>query len=168
MLPCSTQVPQALTALMPDLMKLARRLTGNADEAQDLCQEVMLKLWCRIHAGEQIDNLRAYAMTALRNQFRQSLRDRTPNTTLDETQHVIPPDVFACLALEETASAISRLPANQALLMKLVATGETSPRALAQTTGWPVGTVMSRLARARAQLRAEMGLANRAPVSALL
>lgn len=165
---CTTNLPKALTDLIPDLSRLARRLTGNVDEAQDLCQEVLLKLWSRMRDGEGVENLRAYAMTSLRNQYRQSLRDRAPAADLDENLYTIDPDVFACLALEQLESAIARLPANQAALMKLVAAGETSPRKLAERTGSPVGTVMSRLARARAQLRSEMGLSHSAPVAALL
>ena len=168
MLPCSADLPQKLTRLMPDLTRMARHLTHNADEAQDLCQEVLLKLWSRRGAGPEITNLRAYAMTALRNQYRQSLRDRTPDSDLTEADASIAPDVFACLALAEIETAISRLPANQAQLMTLVAAGETSPKALARKTGLPEGTVMSRLARARAQLRADVGLASSAPVTALI
>ena len=57
------------------------------------------------------------------------------------------------LICAETLHAIEQLPANQLRLMRYVCAGETSPKQLANLTGWPIGTVMSRLARARERLR---------------
>ena len=142
-----------LTDLMPDLMRVARRLTREADQSQDLCQEVLLKLWVRLDAGAAIDDLRAYAMTALRNQHRQSLRrDQIPSGAPEVVTMSLPDALDAC-ALSEAMSAIRRLPADQERLMRLVAAGETSPADLARLTGLAPGTVMSRLARARAIAR---------------
>jgi len=163
--PC---LPEALTALRPDLLRLAHHLTGSADQAQDLSQDVLLSLWTRMSAGDEIDNLRAYAMAALRNRYRQTLRHRVPKAELAEDMLVEQPQAFAQLALHELDGAIARLPREQARLIRMVAAGETSPVDLARLTGWPKNTVMSRLARARAQLRGEMGLSATAPVSALI
>lgn len=160
--------PERLIALQPDLQRQARHLTGNPDAAQDLCQDVMLKLWIKLRAGEDITDLRAYAMMALRNGHRQTFRYRQPDTELDDDMQITGPGVFAQLALKELERAIARLPEDQARLIRMVAAGETSPADLAQITGWPLGTVMSRLARARAQLRTEMGLTRSAPVAELI
>lgn len=167
-MPLAPGPPDALSRLQPDLLRLARHLTGDAEEAQDLSQEVLLKLWMRLRAGQDIRDLRAYAVCALRNTCRQARRDRQAAPPFDDIFPGVAPDVFAHLALQELEAAIARLPANQARLIRLVAEGETSPADLARLTGWPKGTVMSRLARARAQLRADMGLAARAPVAALI
>ena len=157
-----------LTDLIPDLSRLAYYLTGNRDAAQDLCQEVLLKLWTRLREGERIGNLRGYAVIALKNQHRQTLRRRPGGGEVKEDALAHAPEAFASLALRELDLAIARLPADQARLMRLVARGETSPRDLARLTGWPRGTVMSRLARARARLRADMGLGSGATVQTLL
>ncbi|MDT8326980.1 MAG: RNA polymerase sigma factor [Roseovarius sp.] len=146
-----------LIALMPDLLRVAHRLTRNGDGAQDLCQEVLLKLWIRLDAGAEIDNLRAYAMTALRNQHRQGLRRGQIPLGAPEVVTTTLPDALDACALSEVMCAIRRLPADQERLMRLVAAGETSPADLAERTGVPPGTVMSRLARARATLRADLG-----------
>lgn len=69
------------------------------------------------------------------------------------------------------ASAVSgnrQAAPEQAVLIGLVAQGETSPKDLARRMGLPKGTVMSRLAHARAQLRNDMGLERQAPVSSLI
>lgn len=167
-MPCPTDLPDALTALMPQMANVARHLTGNRDQAQDLCQEVLLKLWTRLQDGHEVEDLRAYAMAALRNQYRQFLRDQLPDIDLDEADEPTGPDVFATLAVHEIKIAIAGLPDTQARLMRLVASGETSPQSLAKITGWPLGTVMSRLARARARLRLKVGLAANAPTADLL
>lgn len=166
--PLAVEVPHPLAALHPDLIRLARRLAPNETEAQDLVQETLLRLWRRRAEVEAVEDLRAYARAALRNLFRQGLR-RAPHLPLDEADGPsAPPEVFGTLALADLHCAIRRLPADQAALMALVAAGETSPAALALHTGCRVNTVMSRLARARAQLRRDMDLAPGAPVASLL
>ncbi|SEK31835.1 RNA polymerase sigma-70 factor, ECF subfamily [Roseovarius nanhaiticus] len=161
---CTTHL---MVALHPDLMRLARRLADSESEAQDLAQETLLKLWRRRHDLSRVDDLRAYARAALRNLYRQGLR-RAPHLPLEEEDGPsADPEVFASLALSDLQDAIARLPREQAALMALVMAGETSPAALAGRTGCAKNTVMSRLARARAQLRREMDLAPGAPVASL-
>ena len=169
-MPVSPDLPAQLTALLPELTRLARGLTGNRAQAEDLCQEVLLKLWARPDRCAGIDNLHAYALAALRNQYRQNLRMVKTEPLPDDADGIQTelPRALAVIALSELQSAIARLPAGQAHLIGLVIAGETSPDALARLTGLPRGTVMSRLARARATLRGEMGLAAKAPVSDLL
>ncbi|WP_300550615.1 sigma-70 family RNA polymerase sigma factor [Roseovarius sp.] len=142
---------------MPHLLRVARRLCRNGDGAQDLCQEVLLNLCIRLDAGAEIDDLRAYAMTALRNQHRQRMRRGDLSLGAPEVVEITQPDAFDACALSEVRAAIARLPAPQERLMRLVAAGETSPADLARRTGLAPGTVMSRLARARARLRADLG-----------
>lgn len=167
-MPCPTDLPEALCDLMPAMMRLARHLSGNRDQAQDLCQEVLLRLWARLQNDHEVDDLRAYAMAALRNQYRQQLRESVPVAEFDEVDEPVAPVVFAALAVHDLEAAIDELPTPQAKLIRLVAEGETSPIKLAQIIGCPVGTVMSRLARARAKLRAEVGLGENSPTADLL
>lgn len=156
----------ALHLLRPDLLRLARHLTGAEDRAQDLVQETLLKIWQRNRA-ETIDDPRAYARAALRNLFRQSLR-RAPFLPLEDgMEPCTDPEVDARMALHELTRAVARLPHDQAHLIRLVASGETSPRLLAARLNCPPGTVMSRLARARAQLRSDLGVGPDAPVRSL-
>lgn len=167
-MPYPHDLPGDIAGLQPDLLRVARHLTGGADQAQDLSQEVLMKLCQKQARNEPIENLRAYAMTTLRNAFRQHLRNTVPGAELEENMLTAPPDAFACLALREISQAIEQLPDSQARLIRLVAEGETSPAELARITGVPVGTAMSRLARARVQLRAAMGLKGSTPVAELM
>lgn len=138
------------------LHRRARRLTRCPDDAADLAQETALNLWRHRCRGEKVENLNAYAMTALGNAARSRWRARRETEELEEESAAIEPDPLQGIAWAELRTALARLPAAQARLMQLVIEGETSPADLARITGVPVGTVMSRLARARARLRREM------------
>lgn len=153
--------------LLTSLHRRARRLTSCPHEAADLAQETALKVWQRGIDGAPIDNTQAYAMTALRNLARTRWRDRKPWDELQDNTATTPPEAPRRIACAELRAAMVRLPAPQAELMHLVAEGETSPAQLARITGLPLGTVMSRLARARVTLRADMGLGKTAPSDAL-
>ncbi len=166
-MPRPAQLPDALTQLVPDMQRFSRHLTHNSDQAQDLCQDVLLKLWVRLNGDDEIENLKAYAMMALRNQYRQSLRERIPLADLDEATQSVASDGYAGLVVQDLNQAISNLSPEQESLIRLVANGETSPQDLAIVTGLPIGTVMSRLARARANLRNYMGLSRNAKVAGL-
>ena len=151
--------PDPLAALLPDLTRLARILDTSGDTAQDLVQETVLRLLRRAGTLDEIDDLPGYARTVLRNLYRRShgaVREHPTDTLPDEG---VPPEVFPVLALRDIVLAIETLPPDQAQVLRIVLEGETSPRRIALRTGVPAGTVMSRLARARAHLRRRMELA---------
>ncbi|MBW4708020.1 RNA polymerase sigma factor [Roseobacter sp. YSTF-M11] len=160
-------IPPSLNALLPRLITRARRLADNASDADDLVQETTLKLWQTLQKGTDIDDLDRYAMTILRNQARQRWRSDRPTDPLEEASAAVPPVAPARIACAELAAAVEKLPETQSQLIHMIAAGETSPAVIAERTGLPVGTVMSRLARARSKLRTAMGIAQRAPVSEL-
>lgn len=141
-----------LVTLIPMLSRRARRLSRSRAEAEDLVQDTLLSLCQRIRDGAAIDDLPAYAMRTLSNGARRGWR-RQMTDELEDGHAVIQPDALIRLDCADTLAAIARLSKPQRQLMDLVVAGETSPRALAKTTGLPLGTVMSRLARARARLR---------------
>lgn len=144
--------PQRLVPLIPILNRRARRLTRSRSEAEDLVQDTLLSLCQRIEEGSRIDDLPAYAMRTLSNRARRGWRTQATDE-LEDDHAVIEPDALIRLDCADTLDAIARLAKPQRQLMDLVVAGETSPRALSEATGLPLGTVMSRLARARARLR---------------
>ncbi|MBJ6370310.1 RNA polymerase sigma factor [Sedimentitalea arenosa] len=154
--------------LIARLHARARRLRSCPEEAADLAQDAALRLWQRQVTGQRIDNPEAYAMTALANLARSRWRANRPSEEFREDMAMTAPEAPARLAVAELRRAMARLPPEQAALMALVAAGETSPAELARLTGVPPGTVMSRLARARAALRRRLGLAKSAPGASLL
>ncbi|MHA6262091.1 RNA polymerase sigma factor [Arenibacterium sp. CAU 1754] len=165
----TTEKTQTLsTDLLRAMTRRAYRLTTCPHEAADLVQDAALKIWMQRQAGADILDEQAYAMTVLHNLARSHWRARRPFDELQEDTASTLPDAPARIACAEMRAALLRLPAEQARLMALVAEGETSPIQLARLTGQPVGTVMSRLARARAHLRCDLGLPDDHPASALI
>ena len=153
--------------MIPDLRAFARSLCKNPTLADDLAQEAALKLWAALREGAEVEDIERYAMTILRNLARQRWRSEKPTDPLEDESAAVSPTAPARMACADLAAAVEKLPEAQALLIHMIAEGETSPAVLAEKTGLPVGTVMSRLARARSRLRAEMGLADKTPVSEL-
>jgi len=141
-----------LVPLIPILTRRARRLARSRAEAEDLVQDTLLSLCQRLQGDRTIDDLPAYAMRTLSNRARRGWR-RLDTEELEDDHALTEPDALVRLDCADTLAAISTLPPPQRQLMELVVAGETSPRALANATGLPLGTVMSRLARARARLR---------------
>ena len=153
-LPGMTQA-KALVPLIPGLMRRARRLTRSRDEAEDLVQETLLCVCQRLRENAGIEDLPAYTMRTLSNRARRHWR-KTPTEELEDHMAIADPDAMVRLHCADTLNAVGRLPEQQRALMVHIIRGETSPARIAQTTGLPLGTVMSRLARARARLRAAL------------
>ena len=141
-----------LVPLIPALTRRARKLARSQAEAEDLVQDTLLSLCQRLREEGRIDDLPAYAMRTLGNRAQRGWR-QTQTQEIEEGDALILPDAHLRLDCADTLAAVAALPKPQRQLMELVAGGETSPRALAAATGLPLGTVMSRLARARAKLR---------------
>lgn len=156
MMETKTPNPRRLVPLIPMLTRRARRLTRSRSEAEDLVQDTLLSLCQRLKDGGDIDDLPAYAMRTLSNRARRVWRADSTDE-LEDDHALTEPDALIRLDCADTLAAIAALPPPQRALMDLVVAGETSPRALATATGLPLGTVMSRLARARARLRLTLG-----------
>jgi RNA polymerase sigma factor (sigma-70 family) len=153
-----TTPPSGLVPLLPAMTRLARRLTQTREAADDLVQDASLNIWAALSKGQAIHDMRPYAMATVRNLARSTARQARDLVEMTDETVQVSPDAPRHLACAETRRAIARLPKPQARLLTLVAEGEVSPAMLAQYTGCPVGTVMSRLARARVRLRRDMGL----------
>lgn len=149
---------EPIAALLPKLMARARRLARSRSDAEDMAQETVLRLWALLRGPQKIEDPERYAMMMMHNLARARWRGRRVTEELTDDMMQAPPLAPARIACAELQAAIERLPQNQARLMRLVMSGETSPQVLAERVGVPKGTVMSRLARARVTLRGEMGL----------
>ncbi|WP_425090674.1 RNA polymerase sigma factor [Tropicimonas sp. S265A] len=151
--PCVTDL--ALVALIPKLRPLARRLGRDRAEADDLLQETLTAILIRLRDGAAIDNLPAYGRMVLKNAVRRHGRlEQTLQLEEDSTDLAQGPDETAFAALE----AIAHLPDAQARLVRAALEGDSTLQ-LAAREGIPPGTVHSRLARARAQLRVDLDMA---------
>ena len=155
-----------LSNLVPDVIRLSRFLTRDLDLADDLAQEVLLNVWSRLAEGAEIDDLRLYVKASLRNRLRRPPRRAETLTEADMPSTA--PDAPARLATRDVLDCIARLPEDQAILLIEFAKDETSYAELARRHNLPIGTVMSRISRARERLCRDMDLPLDHPVESLV
>ena len=140
---------------VPALRRYARVLTGDAWAADDLVQDTLeraCRKWLLWRSGS---NLRAWLFTLMHHLYLNQRRGAPPLQTVDiDTLHeglAAPPSgTDDALDLER---CLQRLPAEQRAVLLLVALEDMAYAEAARVLQIPVGTVMSRLARARARLR---------------
>lgn len=161
-----TDDSQTLTDLMPALIRLARILAPSPDMAEDMAQEALLRVWARMKKGEAINDLRPYLMTTLRNASTKPVRQHQELT--DQNTPGKPAEIWSRFACGDVNDAITRLPADQADLLRMAVLQGSSYARIAKAFDLPIGTVMSRISRARAQLRADLDLPKSKAVETLL
>jgi RNA polymerase sigma-70 factor (ECF subfamily) len=148
-----------LIACIPRLRRYARALVGDRSGADDLVQDTMERGWRRLASWQRGSDMRAWLFSIMHNlHVDQARRSSVPTDVLDDdTPH---PPVQATqadgLAMRDLQSALQALPAEQREILLLVALEEMTYDEVAATLGVPIGTVMSRLSRARQKLRAHM------------
>jgi RNA polymerase sigma-70 factor (ECF subfamily) len=145
-----------LTRLIPQLRAFARSLTGDATSADDLAQDAMLKAWDARESFEMGTNMKAWAFMILRNQFYSEKRRSWRQTQLDqdaaERTLAAADDPAAPLALDELRMGLAMLPTEQREALILVGAGGFAYEEAAQICDCAVGTVKSRVSRARQAL----------------
>ena len=154
----------ARTALIhvPDVFRLARRLSGDPEIAADLTQETFLQAWRSFTRFEPGTNCRAWLYRILVNVWSHERRRRTREPILFDSEAVNPetslydPPVPDTLTAAQVLDALERLPVAQRSIVILADVEELSYREIAEVLEIPIGTVMSRLSRARRALRQEL------------
>ena len=149
---------QPIVAHIPGLRRYARALTGNAWAADDLVQDTLERACSRWRLWLAGSDLRAWLFTLMHNLFVSQLRQaqrQSPEPTLDleavaHTLHADGPAPGSSLDLQR---CLLRLPLEQRAVLLLVCMEEMGYAEVAKVLGVPLGTVMSRLSRARARMR---------------
>lgn len=144
-----------LTDLTPALRAYARSLARDPDEADDLVQETLVKALGSQHQFTPGTNLRAWLFTILRNTFftRFQKRRREPTMPVDEMPQVAtkPAQVWS-YKLRVVHEAVGRLPVDQREALMLVGGAGMSYEEAAEICGCAIGTIKSRVSRARGRL----------------
>lgn len=139
------------------LRRYARALIGNRSDADDLVQETLRRALTYLSDGREIRNPRAYLLTMLhhvRVDHVKRLIRNNDQVPLDEmVMPLVPPSQLLRLECRDLAAAIEALPIEQREVLLLVCLEGLSYQETAQAVGSPIGTVMSRLSRARTALR---------------
>lgn len=147
-----------LIEMIPELRSYSRRSTGSADVANDLVQDTLVRALEKRHTFQAGTNQRAWVFTILRNLAKDRGRQitrRGPHFAVDEEDTSLTSEATQerRLAHEDFRRAFERLPQQQRwILMKVGPDGE-SYDSVARSLGIAVGTVKSRVSRARANLR---------------
>jgi RNA polymerase sigma-70 factor, ECF subfamily len=145
-----------LVALIPFLRAFAHTLCGRREEADDLCQEALAKAWQARETFEAGTNLKAWLFVILRNQFysekRHAWRQRPWDQGVADQTLVTYGEQQSALNLSDLARTLRQLPDEQREALILVGAGGFSYEESAAICKCPVGTIKSRVARARATL----------------
>lgn len=149
-------VREEMLATVPRLRAFAVSLSGNVDRADDLVQETLLRAWTHLDKFDPGTNMPAWLFTILRNLYRSEYRKRRREVEDVNGVHaerlVAPPEQTGRVEMEEFRTALTKLPEDQRDALILIGASGFSYEEAAQICGCAVGTVKSRVFRARTQL----------------
>lgn len=155
--PSAAKVAQLVTEHHQAVYRYAYRLTGSVQDAEDLTQQVFLAAQGKLGQLRNIDNARAWLFAILRNCFLKDRQRRRPVLAADlplNIELVQPSPTKVGMEHERLQEALNQLPETSRLVLVMFYFEECSYREIANQLDVPIGTVMSRLARARDYLRA--------------
>jgi len=149
-----TDFRHSVETMIPALRRYARALTRDSDLADDLVQDTLV----RALRSEKLflgGDLRAWLYTILTNLNRNRRRSLARQPIITELQDTAEPSGTEAES-RDISRALAILPEDQRSVLLLVVLEGLSYRDVAEIQGVPIGTVMSRLARARAQVKAAL------------
>ena len=166
-----------LAAAIPRLRRYARVLTGDPTRADDLVQDTLARAWEKRRLWTAGSDLRAWMFTIMHNVFvnQRALAARDArNLSIDDDgdgsgamQLPVAASQHAHVELKEVLHALGRLPTDQREVLVLAAVEDMRYEEIARVLAIPVGTVMSRLSRARERLRRSLSESGSAPGGSL-
>lgn len=146
------------------LHRLARRLTRSRADAEDLAQEGLLRAFERRNSLRDPKKIRSWLLALLRNLHLNRVRDERPQLVMlsggasfEHPTADLEEEIQARALSDEVLLALRALPEEQATALWLRAVEGLSYQEIAEVMGTPVGTVRSRLARAREAMSARLG-----------
>lgn len=158
----ASEFRDALLEVTPNLRAYARSLCGAADVADDLVQDTLLRAWEKQDTLKDSDKLKAWTMTIMRNEFFAHCRrskfsvndvDGKYSETLVSKAHQ-----ETTADLRDLSDALADMDETYRECLVLIFVNELSYDEAASVAGCPVGTMKSRVHRARAELCKKLGL----------
>jgi RNA polymerase sigma-70 factor, ECF subfamily len=146
---------------IPRLRRYAIALTGNREASDDLIQDTLERAWRKRDLWQPGSDLRAWLFTVMHNVHVNGVRAARPTESLDDSERgadpaIATPSVASAesgVVLSELRTALARLSEEHRQVILLVGLEQMSYADAASVLEVPIGTVMSRLARGREQLR---------------
>lgn len=152
----SAELRQQLLDLIPSLRGFAVSLAGDTERGDDLVQETLVKAWANFNSFTEGTNLRAWLFTILRNEFYSQMRKRGREVEDVDGAHAarmaVAPSQHSQVDLSHLRRALNEIPADQREALILVAASGFSYEEAADICGCAVGTIKSRVNRARTRL----------------
>lgn len=153
----SPEFKQDLLGTIPNLRAFAVSLTQNADKADDLVQETLVKAWDKHESFQMGTNLKAWLFTILRNEFYSQMRKRgrevQDSDGIMTERLAVHPSQHGSLDLKDFRGALEQLPEDQREAIILIGASGFSYEEAAEICGCAVGTIKSRVSRARTRLQ---------------
>lgn len=151
-----------LLSFLPGLRAFAVSLSGNHDRADDLVQDTIMKAWGNQESFTPGTNMKAWLFTILRNEFFSQLRKRGREVQDDEGvltgNLAVHPPQYGALDLQDFKKALDELPPDQREAIILIGASGFSYEEVAEISGCAVGTIKSRVSRARLRLAERLGV----------
>jgi RNA polymerase sigma-70 factor, ECF subfamily len=155
-----------ILAAIPSLRAFAISLTGHSDRADDLVQDTIVRAWTNIDRFERGTNLNAWLFTILRNLFHSDYRKRQREIEDADGSYAerlkTRPDQQSHLDFEDFRAALATIPLDQREALLLVGAQGLSFEEAAEVCQVAVGTVKSRVNRARSKLASALDLTDEA------
>ncbi len=156
----SDDIRREMVELLPRLRRFAYSLTGSMEEADDMVQTACVKALSRLDQFKPGTRLDSWMFRIIQTTWLDHVRSAPVQRTVldpDALDQAVARDpieerTMARATLEKVRQAMSGLPEDQRILLGLVVVDGLSYRQAAESLGIPIGTVMSRLSRARRRL----------------
>ena len=159
----SATLRDSLVLEMSSLRAFAVSLCGDKDRADDLVQETLFKAWNHLDSFREGTNLKAWLFTILRNTYFSERRKRRREVEDADgsyaAQLASPAEQPGHMDMQDFRAVLVRLPDDQREALILVGAAGFSYEEAAQISGCPVGTIKSRVNRARVRVAEMLGLA---------
>jgi RNA polymerase sigma-70 factor, ECF subfamily len=152
----------SLVGVVPALRAFAVSLCGDPTRADDLVQETLVKAWAHQDSFQEGTNLRAWLFTILRNTYFSDCRKRQREVedgdgSLTATL-AVPPAKQGVVDMIDLQDALARLPVDQREAIILIGGAGCSYEEAAEICGCAIGTIKSRVNRARNRLALDLGV----------
>jgi RNA polymerase sigma-70 factor (ECF subfamily) len=164
---------QALTTLLPRLRRFGMTLTGSRTDAEELVQNTCERVLLRAEQLRDQTRMDAWLFGIMRNIWNSELRKLRirRHEGVEAAENVVGDDgpavVEGRMTLDAVRRAMASLPQEQRAVLMLVCVDGLSYKSAAEVMDIPVGTVMSRLSRARLELNSRLTVAAPAKVTEL-
>jgi RNA polymerase sigma-70 factor (ECF subfamily) len=146
-----------LLSTLPSLRAFAVSLSGRHDKADDLVQDTVMKAWAKQDSFEMGTNMKAWLFTILRNEFYSQMRKRgreVQDTDGAFTERLsVHPSQYGLMDLSDFKAALDKLPDDQREAIILIGASGFSYEEAADICKCAVGTMKSRVSRARTKLQ---------------